>query len=170
MSDSSSQRTLPTLRFCMTHPAHFIALGFGTGLLTAAPGTVGTLAAIPLAMLLWSADNDAVYLAGVAITSAVGVWASGRTARDLGVADHGGIVIDEIAAFLLMLYFVGIDPVSIAYAFVLFRIFDIVKPPPIRVIDQRMKGGLGVMLDDFVAAAMALVVYALTVRLAGWPA
>ena len=157
------------MRFCVSHPAHFIALGFGAGLSPAAPGTVGTLVTIPLAMLLRAVSNDVGYLASVAVVFAVGVWASARTARDLGVADHGGIVIDEIAAFLLMLFFVGNDLAGVAYAFLLFRLFDIVKPPPIGMIDQRMKGGLGVMVDDIVAALFALIVYALTVRLTGWP-
>ena len=93
-----------------------------------------------------------------------------RTGRDLGVADHGGIVIDEIAAMLLMLFFTGTDLARIALAFLLFRLFDILKPPPIRAIDARMKSGIGVMVDDLVAAAMALVVFAVIQRVTGWPA
>lgn len=169
MTRTMRARELLTLRFCMSHPAHFIALGFGAGLFPAAPGTVGTLVAIPLAMLLWAFGNDIAFLIAVVFVSGAGIWASARTAADLGVADHGGIVIDEIAAFLLMLFFVGEDPVRIAYAFALFRLFDIVKPPPIRAVDQRMKGGTGVMLDDLLAALFALVVYALTVQFTGWP-
>ena len=81
-----------------------------------------------------------------------------------------GIVIDEIAAMLLVLFFTGTDLARIALAFLLFRLFDILKPPPIRAIDARMKNGIGVMVDDLVAAGMALVAFALIVRVTGWPA
>jgi phosphatidylglycerophosphatase A len=159
-----------TIRFLFAHPAHFLALGFGTGLSPWAPGTVATLFAIPLGDWLSLQTSDAGYLAVVALLFAVGAWASERTGRDLGAADHGGIVIDEIAAFLLMMFFTGTDLRRIALAFLLFRLFDIAKPPPIRAIDARMKHGVGVMLDDLVAAAMALVVFAAVVRFTGWPA
>ena len=91
-----------------------------------------------------------------------GAWAAERTGRDLGVADHGGIVIDEIAAMLLMLFFTGTDLARIALAFLLFRLFDIVKPPPIGWLDRTVKGGFGAMLDDFVAAGDGAHVYATT--------
>ncbi|HEX4884235.1 MAG TPA: phosphatidylglycerophosphatase A [Casimicrobiaceae bacterium] len=160
----------PTFRFFVAHPAHVIALGFGTGLSPWAPGTVATLFAIPLGDWLNARTTDAGYLVVVALMFAVGAWASGRTGRDLGVADHGGIVIDEIAAFLLVMFFVGTSLERVALGFLLFRLFDIVKPPPIRAIDARMKNGVGVMLDDLLAAAMALVAFAIVVRLTGWPA
>jgi phosphatidylglycerophosphatase A len=159
-----------TIRFLFAHPAHFVALGCGTGLSPWAPGTVATLFAIPLGDWLNLYTNDLGYLAAVALLFALGAWAAGRTGRDLGAADHGGIVIDEIAAFLLMMFFTGTDLARIALAFGLFRLFDIAKPPPIRAIDARMKHGVGVMLDDLVAAAMALVVFAAVVRFTGWPA
>lgn len=164
--------TAPPLsfRFFVAHPAHFIALGFGTGLAPWAPGTVGTLFAIPLGDWLALRTTDAGYLAVVAALFAIGAWAADRTGRDLGVADHGGIVIDEIVAMLLVMYFVGTDLARIALGFLLFRLLDIAKPPPIRTIDARMKSGVGVMLDDLVAAAMALFAFALVVRLTGWPA
>ncbi len=79
-------------------------------------------------------------------------------------------MIDEVVAFLLMLFFTGPFPSRIAFAFLLFRLFDIAKPPPIRTIDARMKTGIGVMVDDLVAAGFALLVYATVVRLTGWPA
>lgn len=159
-----------TIRFLFAHPAHFLALGFGTGLSPWAPGTVATLFAIPLGDWLSLQTSDAGYLVVVAALFALGAWASGRTGRDLGAADHGGIVIDEIAAFLLMMFFTGTDPKRIALAFLLFRLFDIAKPPPIRAIDARMKHGVGVMLDDLVAAAMALFAFAAILRVTGWPA
>lgn len=159
----------PTLAFMLAHPAHVIALGLGAGLSPWAPGTLGTLIAIPIAFALWRWTNDVVYLAAVLAALFGGAWAAERTGRSLGVADHTGIVIDEVAAFLLVLFFVGPRPGRIAFAFVLFRVFDIVKPPPIRAIDARMKSGLGVMVDDLVAAGFALLVFAAVVRMTGWP-
>ena len=93
----------PTLRFLVSHPAHFIALGFGAGLSPVAPGTFGTLVALPLAAVLRAYASDAVYLGAVVVAFAVGVWAADRTGRDLGVGDHGAIVWDEVVAFLLVL-------------------------------------------------------------------
>jgi phosphatidylglycerophosphatase A len=157
--------TVPTWRFLVAHPAHFIALGFGAGLSPVAPGTVGTLVAMPLAAALRAVTNDAGYLVVVALSFIVGVWAAGATGRALGVADHGAIVWDEVVAFLLVLYFVGPDPLRQAFAFLLFRVFDIVKLPPARQIDREWHGGFGVMADDLIAAFYALLVFALWYRL-----
>lgn len=159
LSVITQSRTALTPRFCFAHPAHCIALGFGAGLSPVAPGTVGTLVAIPLAMLLRRATGDAGYIVAVVLLTLIGIWAAARTSRSLGVDDHGGIVIDEIAAFVALLFFVGDEIWRIAFAFALFRAFDIVKPPPIRWVDAHIKGGVGVMADDVVAAAFALVVY-----------
>ena len=90
-----------------------------------------------------------------------------ETGRDLGAADHGSIVIDEVVAFLAVLYFVGGDPFRAAFAFLLFRIFDIAKPPPIRQLDATLKNGFGVMLDDLLAAAYTLLVFAIAIRVFG---
>lgn len=158
-------RTAPSFRFLFSHPAHFIALGFGTGLSPLAPGTVGTLLALPLAALLRMLTGDVGYLLGVGVAFAVGTWAAQRTGRDLGVPDHGAIVCDEVAAFLLVLFFVGTDPWRQGFAFLLFRFFDIVKPPPARFIDREWHHGFGVMADDMVAAFYALLVLALWQRL-----
>jgi phosphatidylglycerophosphatase A len=158
---------IPTLRFLFAHPAHFLALGFGAGLAPVAPGTFGTLVALPLAALLRAFAPDSVYLIAVVIAFAVGVWAAGRTGRDLGVGDHGAIVWDEVVAFLLVLYFVGSDPIREAFAFLLFRFFDIVKPPPANFIDRHWHGGFGVMADDIVAAFYALLVLAVWQRAFG---
>jgi len=158
---------IPTLRFLFAHPAHFLALGFGAGLAPVAPGTFGTLVALPLAALLRAYAPDPVYLVAVVIAFAFGVWAAGRTGRDLGVGDHGAIVWDEVVAFLLVLYFVGADPIREAFAFLLFRFFDIVKPPPANFIDRHWHGGFGVMADDIVAAFYALLVLALWQRAFG---
>jgi phosphatidylglycerophosphatase A len=160
-------RRPPSVKFLFAHPAHFIALGFGTGLSPVAPGTVGTLLALPLAALLRAFTNDLGYLLAVAVAFVVGIWAAGRTGRDLGVPDHGAIVWDEVAAFLLVLFFVGADPLREGFAFLLFRFFDIVKPPPARLIDREWHTGFGVMADDVVAAFYALLVFALWQRLFG---
>ena len=160
-------KKVPTLRFMLAHPAHLIALGAGTGLSPIAPGTVGTLLALPLDALLRATVSDAGYAIAVALGFAVGLWAADRTGRDLGVGDHGAIVWDEVVAFLAVLYFVGAEPVHQAFAFLLFRLFDIVKPPPAAWIDREWHHGLGVMGDDLVAAGYTLLVLALWQRLLG---
>jgi len=157
----------PTLAFLVRHPAHFIALGFGAGLSPIAPGTVGTLVALPIAWLLNAHAGTDGWIAAIIVAAVVGTSSAHVTARDLGVADHGGIVIDEIAAFLLVLFFAGPNPLRIAIAFVLFRAFDILKPPPIGEIDRSMKNAFGVMADDFVAAGYTLIVLAVALRVIG---
>ena len=155
----------PTLPFMLHHPAHFIALGFGAGLAPFAPGTFGTLVAIPIALVLDRYTGDAGFAVAIVVLFVIGAWASAVTGRALGVPDHGSIVIDEIVAFLIVLFFAGLTPLRIAFAFLLFRFFDIVKPPPIRQLDAAMKNGVGVMLDDILAAGYALLVFALAARL-----
>jgi phosphatidylglycerophosphatase A len=151
--------------FLFQHPAHFIAFGFGSGLMPRMPGTWGTLPAIPIALLLHALHNDALYLVATLLLIVVGTWAAHTTGKRLGEPDHGGIVIDEIAAFVLMLFFIDGSWQQIALAFVLFRLFDILKPPPIRYFDTRMKNGIGVMLDDLLAAAYALLTMVVLLRL-----
>jgi len=157
----------PSLRFLLSHPAHFLALGFGSGLAPVAPGTFGTLVAIPLAIALRGRFDDLGYALAVAFLFVVGIAVSQITARDLGVADHGSIVWDEVVAFLVVLFFVGDDWRWIAVAFALFRFFDIVKPPPIRAVDARLENGFGVMADDLLAAGYTLVSLAVLRRVLG---
>ncbi|HTO49565.1 MAG TPA: phosphatidylglycerophosphatase A [Burkholderiales bacterium] len=155
----------PGVGFLLSHPAHFIALGFGTGLSPFAPGTVGTLLAFPLYAVLayWFAP---VWVgAAIAAFFLIGIPACGRTGRDLGIADHGGMNWDEIVAFLGVLVFTPAGLAWQAAAFVGFRFFDIAKPPPIRSIDRSMKGGLGVMLDDMVAGFYTVLAIAVAKRL-----
>ena len=156
-----------SLGFLFRHPAHFIALGFGAGLAPVAPGTFGTLVAIPIAALLRAKDSDAVFVVAIVAFALLGIWAAQVTGRDLGVPDHGAIVCDETVAFLLVLFFVGDDGVRVALAFAVFRFFDIVKPPPIRQLDAALKNGVGVMVDDLLAAGYTLLVLALGQRLFG---
>jgi len=144
-------------RFLLMHPAHFIALGFGSGLAKRAPGTWGTLAALPLfALLQLLFSNIEIALLCVPLF-VLGVWASDVTGRALGVGDYGGIVIDEIIAMCLVLCVTPPTWGAWLLAFVLFRFFDILKPWPIRWLDQYVKGGFGVMIDDILAAGFAIV-------------
>lgn len=138
----------------MRNPVHFLAFGFGSGLSPKAPGTMGTLAALPVWYLLAQLPL-AGYLAGLLLVIAVGPYLCGKTARDLGVHDHGGIVWDEIAGFLLTMLLVPVSIWTAMIGFALFRLFDIVKPWPIGWLDKHVHGGTGIMLDDLVAALYA---------------
>ena len=138
----------------MRNPVHFLAFGFGSGLSSKAPGTMGTLAALPVWYLLAQLPL-AGYLAGLLLVIAVGPYLCGKTARDLGVHDHGGIVWDEIAGFLLTMLLVPVSVWMALIGFALFRLFDIVKPWPIGWLDRHVHGGTGIMLDDLVAALYA---------------
>jgi phosphatidylglycerophosphatase A len=144
----------PGLRFVVSHPAHFLAFGFGVGLAPVAPGTFGTVLAFPVWWLLAGRLPPTVLAACVVLSFAVGVWACGLTGRHLGVADHGGMVWDELVAFLGVLLIVPVHPAWQAAAFVLFRMFDILKPPPIRQLERRYKRGFGVMFDDVLAVRL----------------
>jgi len=143
-----------SVAFLREHPAHFLALGFGAGLSPKAPGTVGTLVAFPLFALL---SGAALYWLWVVLFLAVGVWACDVTGKALGVHDHGGIVWDEVVAFLMVLPFASPDWQGWALAFTLFRLFDIWKPFPIGWADARLKGGMGVMVDDVLAAGCSIL-------------
>jgi len=162
-ADTTTSR-VPDARFLLSHPAHFIALGFGSGLAPKAPGTFGTLVGLVLFLVLeqfiapWHVAVLAIPL------FFVGIWASAVTGRDLGVADHGAIVIDEIVAFLPLAVFANKSPLMLALAFGLFRLFDIWKPFPIRQVERRVKGGFGVMIDDILAALYACAVIWLLVE------
>jgi phosphatidylglycerophosphatase A len=147
----------PDLKFLLAHPAHLLAFGFGSGLAPKAPGTVGTLLGLPLFWLIVAITPDLPkQIILLTATFLLGVWACGRTGRALGAADHGGMVWDEIVAFALVLMFSPTGWPWIALAFALFRLFDILKPWPIRLADTHLKNGFGVMFDDLLAAAYAI--------------
>jgi len=152
--------TKPGLQFVFRHPAHLIAFGGGVGLSPVAPGTVGTLLAIPLFNWLEPQLAPWTFLAVLVGLFWVGVWASAVTGRALGVADHGGMVWDETVAFLLVLFFLPVTGYWQAFGFLVFRLFDILKPPPIRFYDRVLKNGFGVMWDDILAAGYTLLVMA----------
>ncbi len=156
MTEPASQ---PTWRFVLRHPAHFIAFGGGAGLSPVAPGTVGTLLALPIHYFL-APQLPWIYLVVVGALFGLGVWACAVAGRALGAADHGGMVWDEVVAFLLVLFFVPAGAYWQAFAFVVFRFFDIFKPPPIRYYDRTLKNGFGVMWDDLIAAAYTVLVLA----------
>jgi len=147
----------PNLEFLFAHPAHFIALGFGVGLISVAPGTFGTLLALPIFWLLGPHLDPTGWLIVLGFMYFGGIWVCDRTGRDLGVQDHKAMVWDEVVAFLFVLFFTPPTPLWQAVAFALFRFFDIVKPGPIRYAEARFRGGFGVMVDDLAAAFFTLV-------------
>ncbi len=150
-------------RFVFSKFSHLVASGFGAGLSPIAPGTVGTLWAWVVFLILdpWLSDPAwaVLLLAGFAL----GIWACDRTGRNLGVLDHGGMVWDEVIAFWLVLWVIPSNWLWQLLAFGLFRFFDAAKPQPVKWADLRFQGGLGVMFDDLVAAFMTLIVMAFVV-------
>ncbi len=154
--------TTPALSFA--HPASLVATVFGAGLSPVAPGTVGSLVAVPLAwLLMWASGPLGLFVAAVAVF-ALGWWASTVYVERTRIADPGAVVVDEVAGQWLVLVVAPLNVWYFAAGFVLFRVFDIVKPWPVSWADRRIKGGLGVMLDDVLAgvyggAVMLLVVW-----------
>lgn len=146
----------PTFKQLLLRPVHCLAFGFGSGLAPKAPGTFGTLAAIPFYFLLqplplyW-------YVFILFVTFAIGVYLCGATARDLKCHDHPGIVWDEMVGYWLTMLCAPKGWFWVVLGFVLFRIFDIVKPWPIGWLDRRVHGGFGIMIDDVIAALFSLV-------------
>lgn len=159
----------PDLGFLFSHPAHCIALGFGSGLAPKAPGTFGTLAALPLYALL-NIFLSPIWIAALCLPFFfLGGWAANKTCTDLGVPDHGGVVIDEIVAMWLVLAAAPMTLTGWGAAFVLFRLFDIAKPWPISWLDTHVSGGVGVMLDDVAAALFSVLgLWVLNAMLPHW--
>ena len=143
-----------TPRQILSDPLLFLAFGFGSGLAKKAPGTMGTLAAIPVYYLFAQADIWVYSLLTVCV-SVLGVFICGVAAEKLGEHDFGGIVWDEIAGYLITLWLVPLTWQTIIVGFVLFRFFDILKPWPIKWLDQHVHGGFGIMIDDVLAAFFA---------------
>jgi phosphatidylglycerophosphatase A len=150
----------------LSDPVLFLAFGFGSGLAKKAPGTLGTLAAVPV-YWLFAQTNIFVYsLLTVAVTIA-GIWICGIAAEKLGEHDFGGIVWDEIAGYLITMWLVPFTWQAMVIGFLLFRVFDIIKPWPIKWVDQRVDGGFGIMLDDVLAGVFAGILVLLFIDL-GW--
>lgn len=140
-------------------PVHWPAFGFGLGLAPVAPGTFGSLLGLPLWWFGWQLGTP-VYLGLCLLVFVAGIWICGESAKRLGVHDHGGIVWDEVAGMMLTLTFVEPSLLAGLLGFGLFRLMDITKPWPIRDIDHRLEGGLGIMLDDVLAAVYAALALA----------
>ena len=134
----------------------FLALGFGSGLAAKAPGTFGTLAAVPLVALLLQLGNHYLLLFAVA-GALLGIYVCGQTAQDIGEHDHKAIVWDEVVGYAITLLWAPLHWQTLLLGFVLFRLFDIVKPWPISVLDKHVHGGLGIMLDDIAAGIAACI-------------
>ena len=140
-----------------------LATWFGSGKLRPAPGTWGTLAALPFAFAIHAAMGWIGLFLATGIVTAIGVWAAHAHSQNIGIHDASEIVIDEVAGIWLCLLFVELSLASMVLGFILFRVFDIVKPWPIRWLDRRVKGGVGVMLDDLVAGiAAGVLLWAIT--------
>ena len=146
----------------LIHPLDFLALGFGSGLVPKGPGTAGTVMAIPVYLLMEPLPAN-IYLALVAALFIVGIPICAHTARRMGVHDHPGIVWDEIVGYLVTMMFAPPGWLWVAAGFVLFRLFDIAKPWPIRLLDRNVGGGFGIMVDDLLAGIFAAVVLQLMV-------
>jgi len=152
----------PPPAFLLRHPAHLIACGFGSGLVPVAPGTAGTLFAwLTYPLLRGFVPDDLAFAGLLAILFVLGIAACEIAGRTLGEADHGSIVWDEIVPFWTVLSFVPSGFFWQLAAFLAFRGFDIIKPPPADFFDRRVKNGFGVMMDDLVAAAYAVFAIAL---------
>ena len=155
MSESVDPRLLK-------HPLGFFALGFGSGLVPLAPGTAGTLAAVPLYLLLQPLTVN-LYLALVVVLFIAGIPICTYAARHMGAHDHPAIVWDEVVGFLVTMSFAPSGWLWVVVGFALFRFFDVLKPWPIRWCDQRVHGGFGIMLDDLIAGVFAAAVLQLLV-------
>ncbi|MCG9738591.1 phosphatidylglycerophosphatase A [Shewanella insulae] len=143
-------------KLSLANPIHFLALGFGSGLAAKAPGTFGTLAAVPLYLLM--AGLPLGWYLGLTLVSVVaGFYICDKASKDMGVHDHGAIVWDEVAGLLITLIAAPAGWLWVAVGFGLFRFFDILKPWPIKVLDAKVHGGIGIMIDDVLAGVFAFL-------------
>ncbi|MDX1490290.1 MAG: phosphatidylglycerophosphatase A [Pseudohongiellaceae bacterium] len=145
-----------TPRSVWRNPIHFAAFGFGSGAVPFAPGTFGTVMGVALFLLLPDMSHI-LYGLFLLFSFAIGVWLCDKTSKDIGVHDHGGIVWDEFVGFWICMFLAPSGWQWLLLAFVLFRLFDIVKPWPIRWLDKNVSGGFGIMVDDVIAGLMAFV-------------
>ena len=166
-ADGTFGRIRPTFEFMKPRLSRWIAFGLGSGLSSVVPGTMGTLFAWVAFAILAPLLGDTGMGVLIALGLVVGHWAIERTGRDVGVHDHSAIVWDEIVAFWLVLWVIPQDFSTQLVGFLLFRIFDITKPAPIRTIDSQWQNATGVLLDDLLAAAYTLIVMAVWARLFG---
>ena len=155
MNATSTATPVASPAFVFKNPVHLLAFGFGSGLSPKMPGTMGTLAALPLWYLMQLGLNGIELLLCIGVSFLLGIWLCGKTSEALKVHDHGGIVWDEFVGLWLTLWFLPNSVAGLAIGFCCFRLFDIWKPWPIRWFDKRVHGGLGIMLDDLLAALPA---------------
>ena len=156
MTDKSHP-SVPACKGIMRDPVHWLAFGFGSGCSPWAPGTFGTLAAIPVYLLLIDTPLW-LYILITVLMFVIGIWLCEKTTNKLGVHDHSGIVWDEIVGYLVTMIAAPQGWLWIVIGFVLFRIFDILKPWPISIADRRIGGGFGIMIDDVLAGVFAFAV------------
>lgn len=151
------------LRPSLTNPVQLLAFGFGSGLAPKAPGTVGTVAALPF---YWFMAPQPLWIYTLIVVAAgvLGVWICDRASKALKVHDHPGIVWDEFVGLWITLWAVPVEPLWILAGFLMFRVFDIAKPWPIGWLDRHARGGFGIMIDDVVAGILACI----TLHLALW--
>jgi phosphatidylglycerophosphatase A len=150
-------KQLPVPRSVWERPTHFIAFGFGSGAMPFAPGTFGTLMAIPFYLLMQPLTHWQ-YLFFLVVITLLSMWLSDVVAKEINVHDHPGMCLDEIIGFLVTMFAVPSGFLWIAMGFILFRIFDILKPWPIHIIDKKVHGGFGIILDDVLAGIYSLIV------------
>lgn len=160
--------TTPSFKQLLTNPNHFFAFGFGSGLAPKAPGTFGTLAAVPIYWLLQDLAWP-IYGTWLIVTFALGVYWCDRSSKQLGVHDHGGIVWDEFVGYWITMFLAPTGWVWMILGFVLFRFFDIIKPWPIGWLDRKVGGGLGIMIDDVLAGIYAFVLLQACVYFCPYP-
>jgi len=141
----------------LSNPVLFLAFGFGSGLAKKMPGTMGTVAAIPV-YLAFTQFNIWIYSVLTVIVCIIGIYICDTAAKQLGEHDFGGIVWDEVAGYLVTMWFVPFSWTAVLYGFVLFRIFDILKPWPIKWVDKKVEGGFGIMLDDVLAGLFSAAI------------
>jgi phosphatidylglycerophosphatase A len=147
----------PNLKSLLTNPNHFFAFGFGSGLMRWAPGTFGTLAAIPIFWLIQDLSWP-LYVSWLVVTFVLGVYWCDRSSKALGVHDHGGIVWDEMVGYWLTMFLAPAGLWWMLIGFIVFRFFDILKPWPINFVDRKVGGGFGIMIDDILAAVYSWLV------------
>jgi phosphatidylglycerophosphatase A len=157
----------PDRKMLLSHPAHFLSLGFGAGLLPGAPGTFGTIVAIPVYLLMVLNLSTVHYAVVTLVLAGIGMVVCEYTERAIGAHDHGSIVWDEIVGFIITMFLAPVTWWSIVAGFLFFRFFDILKPFPVSWLDTHLRGGIGTMMDDVAAgllafASLQLLVYVLS--------
>jgi phosphatidylglycerophosphatase A len=154
---TSKMNIPPIPKSIWQNPLHFIAFGFGTGAIPIAPGTFGTLLAIPFYLFL-QLLNPTQYIAMVGLLTVISIFICDRVSKDIQVHDHPGMNLDEFIGFFITMIYVPSSWYTILLGFLLFRLFDIWKPFPIRWVDRKVSGGFGVIFDDVLAGIFACVV------------